>query len=223
MYEYMNQRVRRSAFSLIELLSVIAIMSIVAGISVSSLVFSSSVNLTAEGNNISDTIAFARQNSISQDSFTAIVVQTNGAGSYTIYCLMQLKRDTSTGSFASSTWQQLTAWRHLENGVVFDPSASVPGSANFFGASGSLMGAPTNLSYQGVPMVLPNSGTLQVFRPDGTMTMNQTIRLRLVRGSWNSPQGTVSYQGTLNGSVPANYYDVLFLQNAGQTKIIRPE
>lgn len=208
---------------MIELLSVIAIMSIVAGFVVSSVSFSSSVNLTANGDEIADTVALARQNSISQDAFTAIVVQTSGAGPYTNYCLMQLKRDPFTGSFASSTWQQLTAWRHLGSGVVFDPSANVPGSANFFGTSGSLMGAQASLSYLGQPVVLANSTVFQVFRPDGTMTLAQPLRLRLVRGTWNSSLAAVSYQGSSTGNGPANYYDVLFLQNTGQTKIIRPE
>jgi hypothetical protein len=44
-----------------------------------------------------------------------------------------------------------------------------------------------------------------------------------VRGSWNPSLGAVSYQGSTGANGPANYYDVLFLQNTGQTKIIRPE
>ena len=221
MYHDVRRSVNLSAFSLVELLSVIAIMSIIAGIAVSS-TFSRSINLTADGNEIADTTALARQNSISQDAFTAIVVQTSGAGPYTTYCLMQLKRDAFTGSFASSTWQQLTAWRHLGSGVVFDPSANVPRSANFFGTSGSLMGAQASLSYLGQPVDLTHSATFQVFRPDGTMTLAQPLRLRLVRGTWNPSSAAVSYQGSSTGSTPANYYDVLFLQNTGQTKIIRP-
>ena len=208
---------------MIELLSVLAIMSIIAGFVVSSLNFPNSVSLTADGDAISDTVALARQNSISQDAFTAIVVQTSGPGSYTTYCLMQLKRDSSTGTFTGSTWQQFAAWRHLESGVVFDPSASVSGSANFFGTSGSLMGAPASLSYQGQPVDLTHSVIFQVFRPDGTMTMDQPLRLRLVRGTWNSSMDAVFYRGSSTGSGPANYYDVLFLQSTGLTKIIRPQ
>jgi len=206
-----------------ELRSVIAIMSIVVGIMVSSMSFSHSVSLTANGNTIADTVDQARQNSISQDAFTAIVVQTSGTGSYTYYCLMGLKRDPATGSFANSTWQQLTAWRHLDNGVVFDPSASVSGSANFLGASSSLMGAQASLLYQGQPVDLTHSVIFQVFRPDGTMTLAQPLRLRLVRGTWNSSQAAVSYQGSSTGNGPANYYDVLVLQDTGRTKVVRPE
>lgn len=222
MHRPMSRRYRHSGFTLAELLMVIAIMSIVMGIVMSSLGTSGSANLKSAGNTVSDTISLARQNSISQDAFTAIVVQTSGDAAYTSYCLMQLKRNPTTGNFTDSTWQPLAAWRHLGGGVVFDPGANVANSANFFGASGSLMGASANLSYQGKPLNLSNAAVFQVFRPDGSMAETQTMRLRVVRGVWNPASTSVTYQGSSSGGTPSNYYDILFLQDTGQTKIELP-
>lgn len=197
-------------------------MSILLGIMASSLTHSQAVSLTSAGNTIADTVALARQSSISQDAFTAIVVQKTGTDPYRIYCLMQLKRDPTSGSFSSSTWQLLTPWRHLAGGLIFDPASTV--SSNFLASTGSLMGAQANIAYQGQPLDLSNSNSavFEVFRPDGTMDETQPTRLRLVCGSWNSTLQSVTYQGPQNRGVVANYYDILFLPDTGQTKIELP-
>jgi hypothetical protein len=207
---------------MVELLTVMAIISIIAGIMVSSLRFSEAANLTAAGNAVSNTAALARQNSISQDAFTAIVVQTIGENAYNAYCLMQLPRNPVNGGFTGSTWQPLTAWRRLGAGVVFDPGANVAGSVNFLRASGSLMGASASLSYQGQPINLASATFFQVFRPDGSMTEAQPLRLRVVRGTWNSASGSVLYRGGVSAGTPSNYYDIVFLQDTGLTRIDLP-
>ena len=200
----------------------VAIISVLVGITVSSLANIQATSLMGAGNTVAGTVALARQSSISEDAFTAIVVQKTGADPYRTYCLIQLRRDPTTGSFSSSTWQLLSPWRHLGTGLIFDPAATV--TSNFLASTGSLMGAQANIAYQGqtVDLTNANSAVFAVFRPDGTMDETQPVRLRLVRGSWNSTSQSVTYQGPRTSSVAENYYDILFLPDTGQTKIELP-
>src|ERR1700690_1784396 len=91
----------KQAFSLVEMLMVLAIMSALAVFTMSSVSSLRSTALSSSGNHMVDVFAMARQNSISKNDYTAIVILAQGASAYRAYCLMEWVRpdDGSLGQW----------------------------------------------------------------------------------------------------------------------------
>ena len=90
-----------------------AILSALAGLTVGSLSPVKANALTAGGNQITDLLTSARQNSISRHAFTAVVIKSAGNARYSAYCLFELTRNDD-GDFA--TWKMLAPWRLCRRG-----------------------------------------------------------------------------------------------------------
>lgn len=185
----------KRAFSLVEVLSVIAIISVLTLTTVSYSILKSSA-LTSSGNQMVDVFAMARQNSIAKDDYTAVVINTQGTGACKAYCLLELTRNDD-GTFSS--WTALTPWRYLGNGVVFEDTPSTTSIDTFMqtSASASLPTAlPTSFPFQGQSINLNSSTTIavQCYQSDGTLVGAQPLRLRLVEGAVDS-SGNLTYQG----------------------------
>jgi prepilin-type N-terminal cleavage/methylation domain-containing protein len=208
------------AYSLIELLAVMAIISALASLTVGSLSPVKASALTAGGNQIADLLTSARQNSLARHAFTAVVIKTTGASRYSAFCLMELARNDN-GTF--SGWRMAAPWRLLPDGIRFDPNLTVVTPTLNFANSSNNPGVPVTLPaviFRGQSVDL-NSGTaFQVFAPDGTLTKAAPIRLRLLEGAEDSGTGIV-YTGQQNAGTPANYYDIVLLRETGQAKVER--
>ena len=130
-------------YSLIELLAVMAILSALAGLTVGSLSPVKANALTAGGNQITDLLVSARQNSISRHAFTAVVIKSAGDARYSAHCLFELTRNDD-GNFAA--WKMLAPWRLLPEGVRFDPEAPVIApAANFLSMNPTPPSSPSAL------------------------------------------------------------------------------
>ena len=90
----------RRAYSLIELLAVMAILSALAGLTVGSLSPVKANALTAGGNQIADLLTSARQNSLARHAFTAVIIKTTGEARYSAFCLFELTRNDD-GTFSA--------------------------------------------------------------------------------------------------------------------------
>ena len=213
-------------FSLVELLVVMAIMGILSTLAVLSISSLQSASLTTAGNQLVDVFAVARQNSISKNDFTAVVIQTTGTSACSGYCLLELARqpDGTTGS----DWTQLTSWRFLPRGVVFErnqandtfmsslPWASMPSPSS---ATPTFL---TSCPFQGSPINLTTSAIVQCFQPDGTLIGGQqSLTLRLIRGA-SDASGNTTYTGATVSGNEVSYYDLYFVANMGTTQIGRP-
>lgn len=203
------------AFSLVEILVVIAMMSVLLGLGVSTINVWKSETLSAAGNRFADCVAMARQNSLSKNAYTAVVIKTQGDGAYAAFCLMELVRPDDN---SSGTWKMLTPWNTLKEGVVFAPMSSTD---SFLAATGNLPAdLPTGITYRGQAVNFTTAAVAQVFQPDGTLSAGQMLRLRLAEGSANKTEGISLTRPTTEG-VPANYYDIVFVRDSGQIKIER--
>jgi len=60
----------------------------------------------------------ARQNSISNNCFTAVIIRTQGTGALAAYALIQTSWEDANGKFAD--WAELTPWKYLPNGIIFE-------------------------------------------------------------------------------------------------------
>jgi prepilin-type N-terminal cleavage/methylation domain-containing protein len=211
---------RRHAYSLIELLAVMAILSALAGLTVGSLSPVKANALTAGGNQIADLLTLARQNSLSRHAFTAVIIKSTGDARYSAFCLFELTRNDD-GAF--STWKLAAPWRLLPEGIRFDPTAPLTGPANFVDMSPppSIPSAlPPSVQFRGSTLNLSTDVAYQVFAPDGTLTKGAPVRLRLVEGAEDGGSGIIP-TGQKNGNQPANYYDIVVLRETGHAKVER--
>ena len=196
--------------------------------------------LSSAGNQIVDIATVARQNSISNNAYTAIVVKTNGAGAYSAYCLVQFNwqySGSTTNDGSTGQWQALTPWRYLPQGIVFSPTypSANPTPPTYFLLSSTSASCtplpsalPTQYPFQGQSIDLTQGAAssitiAQVYKPNGTLITGQTLILRLAEGSADS-SGNVTFTHPAPGvqpAQPANYYDIVFIRDTGQTKIQR--
>jgi type II secretory pathway pseudopilin PulG len=199
----------------VEVLVVVAVISVLSALTLPALQALSSKNLAASGNQISDLAAMARQNSISKNAYTAIIIKTQNTGAYSCYATLQLTR-LDNGVYAA--WQTLTPWQFLPKGIVFyrEPFSS---PANFLSGLTSPPSPFPEYSFEGQQIDL-SSCAVQIYQPDGTLSAGQPLRLRLVEGSVTSA-GNPIYTHLNSAGNPANYYDLVFVRDTGQTKIER--
>lgn len=181
-------------------------MSILTVLSMSSISTLWSSSLTSSGNQLVDMVAMARQNSISKNAYTAVVIKSQGTGAYSAYCLLQ-STPQDDGTFGA--WTAITPWHFLGRGITFDS-----GSNDTFAAANGTLPAPlpTSFSFQGQSIDLTSTSVYQCYQPDGTLTSQPTTTrmvLRLIRNA-NPSASTV------------NYYDLVFVANTGMAKIERP-
>jgi prepilin-type N-terminal cleavage/methylation domain-containing protein len=209
-------------YSLVELLAVMAILSALAGLTVGSLSPVKANALTAGGNQITDLLTSARQNSISRHAFTAVVIKSTGDARYSAYCLFELTRNDD-GAFGA--WKMQAPWRSLPEGVRFDPDAPVIAPAtNFLDTVGRPLPSPlpNAVQFRGKAVNLTTDAAYQIFAPDGTLTRGEPVRLRLVEGAENLAGPGIIYTGRkVTSGQPANYYDIVILRDTGQAKVER--
>jgi Tfp pilus assembly protein FimT len=203
------------------MLTVVAIMSILAVLGATSLSSLRSTSLTSSGNQMVDVFAMARQNSISKNAFTAIVIKSQGAGAYSAYCLLQLTRQDD-GTLGA--WTALTSWRYLGRGVVFENGQS---NDTFISTPVNLpTPLPTTFPFQGQNIDLTSATVYQCYQPDGTLSAQPAsparMALRLIEGAVDPTTGAFTYQGTKVSGAEVSYYDLVFVENTGMTKVERP-
>jgi prepilin-type N-terminal cleavage/methylation domain-containing protein len=215
-----SERLRRG-FSLVETLTVLVIMSILAVLGMSSFSSLRSTTLTSSGNQMVDVFAMARQNSISKNAYTAVVIKSQGTGAYSAYCLLQLTRQDD-GSLGA--WTAITPWRYLGRGVVFESGQT---NDTFTSTSINLPALlPTAFNFQGQQINLTSTTVYQCYQPDGTLSAQPAsptrMVLRLIEGAVDPTSGAFTYQGTMVSGQEVSYYDLVFVGNTGMTKIERP-
>lgn len=208
------------AYSLIELLAVMAILSALAGLTVGSLSPVKANALTAGGNQIADLLTSARQNSLSRHSFTAVVIKSTGDARYSSFCLFELTRNDD-GTF--SAWKMTATWRFLPEGIKFVPG-TFTGLANFVDMSSPPsipLALPATVPFRGSAINLSTDVAYQVFAPDGTLTRGAPVRLRLFEGAEDAGSGIIHTGQKDAANQPANYYDIVVLRETGQAKVER--
>lgn len=211
-------RWNRAGFTLVELLTVIAIMVIMGGLMVASIGSSDAARLNTGGNTLANAIMAARQNSIARNAFTAFVVKTNTTGNYltgdySAYCLLQF---TYNADGSPGNWTEVTPWRMLPAGIFFDKTNALTDNFLLLTSDTSFSPSlPSSFPFQGQTINLTQASTasFHIFQPDGSLVNNREMRLRLIEGAWST--------SSITNKHTADKYDVLILQDTGQVTVER--
>jgi hypothetical protein len=190
------QKHRTAGYSLIELAAVVAIMiTLLAFLAPALGNLGRAHALTTEGNRLDLLIGLARQNSLSKNALTALVMNTEPAspGNLRSFSLWELRRGTG-----SNVWAQLTRWETFRDGIaVYQPDYTGWENPDAVNATFPAMsaGGVEIASYQ-----------YRIFQPTGNLWGENPLQIRLVEGASNAA---------------SNIFDITILPGSGKTKISR--
>lgn len=209
-------------FTLIEVLTVLAITAVMAGLIVpamTSLGKSSALNVSADV--VVNLANLGRETSMSKNAMTALIVLTDPSlsGADRTFVLMELDPRSDGSQPQSSDWKQISKWESLNSGVVSDPSSlTFNKSTDAPGTAGVPTPAFPSIVYNGQTV---GSYSYVIFLPGGNLLSGTSPQIQLVEGIVSS--GAVTYtRPVAGGGAPANYYSLTVLTSTGRVKIDRP-
>lgn len=200
-------RVWSQAFSLIELLCVVAILSILAALGAVSLVNSGSAKLNAAGNEVVDLINLARQSSMTTGEMIALVMaKDTGDADLNGRSFILLRRGAD-----DEEWRPVTRWTVLPEGVAVESVASQTFTDNL----PNVQPRPGPMPNLRGKEIHSTECAYQVFMPTGRLSILDIIYpsnpvLRIVQSEkyGNSPSD--------------NYYEITLDRFSGLARVTRP-
>lgn len=202
---------RPAGFSLTELLAVLGIIGSLLCISLPALRLNTSHNLAATGNRLTTLIQFARQNAMTKNALTAVVLMTSAQTDADYRAVTLLEWNPELG------WKQLTGWELFPNGIVVDKEAA---QCSFIQHSQAQLPHAEQLTliYHGKPI---DHYACRVFSPSGGLTdENVAAEIPLVEGQVRNGELILLHRDSQGN--PANYYRVVVIPGSGRTVIERP-
>jgi prepilin-type N-terminal cleavage/methylation domain-containing protein len=204
-----GRQVRPEAFSLLEMLTVLAIVSILIAASVG--IFNAQFtkpSLTRMGNELVGALTFAQQQAITRNAATAFLVVTKATDEAfgRLYTTLRLDAD-------SQTWTPIIEWKTLPPDVFFDSTSA---NSTFRTSTAAVTPPLPNLSYAGRSFSATGGDyVFQVIQPSGLpFDVSSPFRFRLIRGVMDTP-GTVTRIGN-------DFCDVVMSDTTGRIGIERP-
>lgn len=182
-------------FSLIELLTVVAIMSVVMGLSAQAIMGSfRSSGITSAGNQIVDMVAVARQIATSKNVLTAVVFAPE-------------IQDVKGRALRMMEYGPDRSWREIGGWTVLPESAY---ATNFSAQASPAAAAMPQMTFRGKTFAPDNA---LIFYPDGRLHQATTPKVKVrVVGSQDA--------GAANSA--ANYYDIVLNRDNSAYQVFRP-
>jgi prepilin-type N-terminal cleavage/methylation domain-containing protein len=198
------------AFSLVELLVVMAIIGVMAALLLPA--FNSigkSQLLSAQGNNLVNLIDLASQNSAAKNAMTAMIAIPGSSTNSVGFGLFEYVPE-------GSGWKQISKWETLKDGIV----AYYPNDAYKFtdypSVKPPLLDFPA-INYRGA--AVPAFQYL-IFLPSRSLLQSTSAQVQVAEGF--SSAGSITFTRPASGGGPANFYKVTVLGTTGRAKIDRP-
>lgn len=207
---YLCSSNRATGFSLMELLMVMVMMSCLMGLVAPAVVnIGKSSTLNGDGAVLSGMISCARQNSLSKNTMTALVVATDPSSDVArrIFSILEFTPPVNgTQELEPADWKQISKWESLGVGIDISRGLGTPI------ANTTPVGFPS-LSYKGATL---EPLLAIVFMPDGsTYYSDGPTIIKLEEGYCKRGDGSVV-------TTSSNYYQLTVLNATGRTRIDRP-
>lgn len=217
----MSSRISRAAFSLIELLAVIAVISIIMGIVVPALSgMGRGTALVTAGNMVNNMAGLARQHAMSRNTLTALVLLANQGTDFDCRALAVMEYKPGIG------WSQIGGWETLPMGIAVDAGDTQECSFLLRSPNPFPFLSATNqdnppILFQSLPIRSPEGYAARIFTPGGGLqNPGDPAQIRLVEGRVEG--GIIRYTHRNDAGKPANFFDIAIVGATGATKISRP-
>jgi prepilin-type N-terminal cleavage/methylation domain-containing protein len=208
----------RSAFTLVELLMVIAIIGLVAAFATSGVTgYSSAASISTAGSRVAGFLEAARENAILKRQPTAVaMLSANGEAAGRVF--MSLQYVPASGS-TPAKWKPVSNWENLPNGVVAklddaDYDANLP-RAFSPGTTPAVSPALPSLTYKAKSYAPKTGYGYLVFLPGGGLYQSPGCSLKLVAGV--SESTGITYIGS-----GVNNLKIIINDATGRVKVVRP-
>lgn len=217
----MSPKTFRAAFSLVELLAVIALVGIILGFVVPALSgMGRGTSLVTAGNMVNNMAGLARQHAMSRNTLTALLVLANQGTDADYRAVSVLEYKPGTG------WSQLGGWEMLPVGITVDAGDTQECSFLLRSPNPFPFLSATNqdnppVTFQSLPIRSPDGYAARIFTPGGGLQNPAApSQIRLVEGRVEG--GAIRYTNRNDAGKPANYFDIAIVGATGATKTSRP-
>lgn len=169
--------------------------------------------LETSGSRLAGILSLARQQAISRNAISAVVLSTDSSakGGLRALTVYEIVPRANGAEPSSADWKQVHPWEVLPDGVLID---------------GSTFESASNAPYPPLPEIHFRGQKVDLYRyllfsPDGSLLQGEPARIRVAEGLL--PDGAVNpvYTRPGDGGQPANVYEISVLIT-GLTKIDRP-
>jgi len=206
------------AFSLVELLVVVAVLSVLGGLVViNAPALLASGGLRSGSQLVSDSLAMARNVALSRNLATFVVIRSSGDQSWQRLAVFALEPE-------SSQWKSASHWKNIPQGAFIDQTYD-PGAESWSNSPIDLAEAhaavtpPSQAIKDGNQNLAFGTDYLCIgFLPSGALLADKALALRIVRGVRTG--GNFSAAG--GNATPTDWVKLIIEKNTGRTKELRP-
>lgn len=197
-------RSSRRGFSIVELLTVVAIVAVLSTIVGVGTGSKPGRQLESTGLKAANVLELARQNSMSRDAMTAVVLTKGNTPQMSVF---ELRPRADGLALTSADWVQVGRWEALPDGIVVDKDTFTEGTA-------TTTPAPPIPRVKG-QTVAPTAFSYTTFLPSGRLADSTPATLRFAAG-----QAGAAHQTASDGE-PVNYFKLTIISATGRVKIDR--